>query len=495
MRTWFLSGGPEALVFSTNLRMVAESVDSVRIDRQYEDYFLIHGYYPRHATPYVGVEALPPARLRKIGSETATSLSVPVAPEPAGGQIVDGDELALIEQLYSKFMAALEAQSASTKRVGVLLGGFDSALVAAGLSRIGKDVETYSFSYTEESYNQPLVEDVAAYLDIKHHWVTFDHENIGRGLRDFTDVFNRPTNWPNYVIQTAELCREMVDNGLTQCFSGDGCDTIFLGYPGTYRRARVIGVLAKMPSPFFGGLLRLAARPNLERRLGYPYRVFLGLLRSVMRDEPARTFLSFRILDEISLGQLRRDVPPLKTASIDSLGVEIATPFAHLSSYRLAYEGKGAVSPNKNKMIGSADLSGLTIWSPYMHSSLKSFAMSLPDTLMRPDHRTSSNVTGKYILQRMAVEKGLLPDGVIFQKKVAAVDAPIDDWYANELRETLHDLWTHLPFDLDWDYADSLIEPKLAERLFREHMMVDKVITHAASLLATYGAFAAAADR
>ena len=177
---------------------------------------------------------------------------------------------------------------------------------------------------------------------------------------------------------------------------------------------------------------------------------------------------------------------------VDDLADKLAAPHSHLPRYRLAYAGKGAISPNKNKMIGSADVSGLTIWSPYMHDSLKGFAASLPESMMRPEDRTDSAVTGKYILQRMAVVKGLLPREIVYQPKVAAVDAPIDDWYASDLLPTLEDHWRNLPFDVDLEYARSLVKPKLSERLFRRYVMIDKVISHAASLLATYGAFAKA---
>jgi hypothetical protein len=94
----------------------------------------------------------------------------------------------------------------------------------------------------------------------------------------------------------------------------------------------------------------------------------------------------------------------------------------------------------------------------------------------------------------MASVKGLLPDEIVYQPKVAAVDAPIDDWYADQLRPTVTELWSHLPFDVNHEYAATLIKPKQSERLFRDYVMIDKVISHAASLLATYGAFAAAAD-
>lgn len=494
MRTWFYDNSDREFSFSSNLRLLAESCNDIEIDRAYEDFLLLHGYYPRATTTYAHLVPMTPGTMlsQTSGDLTVVYLpSVPVKPRPS---IDPTDEAAVIDALYDAIMSALEAQTSSASRAGVLLGGFDSALVAACLMKLGKDVETYSFSYADESYNQPFADELAAHLGIEHHWVEFGPEDIAQGLKHFTDVFNRPTNWPNYVIQTAELCHQMKQDGISQCFSGDGCDSVFLGYPGTFRRARVIGALDHLPRWLSARLLSLLGRPSLEQAFGHPYRVILGVLRSIQRPEPSRTYASFRILDEISLQQLRRDDAPRQAASIETLVAEVSSPHADLPRYRLAYQGKSAVSPNKNKMIGSADLSGISIWSPYMHPIVAGVAKSLPEALMRPSRRTESQVTGKYVLQRMASVKGLLPDEIIYQPKVAAVDAPIDDWYADQLRPTITELWSHLPFDVNNEYAATLIEPKWSERLFREHVMIDKVISHAASLLATYGAFTVTAD-
>lgn len=486
MRTWFWRADDDRAAFASNLRLLAESSHDVGIDRTFEDFLLIHGFVPGTATVYRGMAAQPAGTSFAL---TAHPEPVPVPRRTVTPPPTPSSEQATIERLYDEFLAALEMQSTPGVKAGVLLGGFDSALVTAGLVRLGREVETFSFGYEDSSYEQPFVEELARELNIKHHWVRVDKDQVRHGLEHFTEVFNRPTNWPNYVVSTAAACQEMVAAGVGEAFSGDGCDSVFLGYPGTYQRARVVKQLSRLPASVHRGLVGLLARPFLERRLGHPYRVLLGLLRAQARTETARTYLSLRILDEVSLAQLRKDGPPPGGENVDELANRLAAPHSHLPRYRLAYAGKGAISPNKNKMIGSADLSGLTIWSPYMHESLKALAASLPETMMRPEDKTDSAVTGKYILQRMAVDKGLLPREIVYQPKVAAVDAPIDDWYASDLLPTLESNWRHLPFDVDLDYARSLVKPKLTERLFRRYVMIDKVISHAASLLATYGAF------
>lgn len=498
LRTLYLHRDGAALSFSSNLQALARGLGpGLEIDRSLEDFFLIHGFYPWGRTPYRGVTALAPGTLLEwrdgAVSEHKIAQGEPWAGQYDGLLADEADEARVLDGLYDAMMQATEEQLAGAPRAAVLLGGFDSALVAALLHRLGKRVETYSFHYEEGAYNQPHTDTLAAHLGIRHHWVPITRPIIEQGLQRFATLFNQPTNWPNYVIQTDHLCRRIREDGITHCYTGDGCDATFLGYPGTYRRARVFQALPRLPEALHKAVLALATWPALDRWLGHPYRVALNMLRALGRDNPARGYLSFRILDELSVAQLRADAAPAAERPLEEIIETLAKPFAALPPLRLAYQGKAAVSPNKNKIIGSSDHNGVAILSPYMHPGLKALATRLPEHLMRPDAKTRSSVTGKYILMRMAEEKGLLPPEVIYQRKVAAVDGPIDRWYAGPMKPTLLSLLVDLPFDYRESYVDSLIRPKLAESLFKRHLMTDKVVSHAVSLLATYASFTAAA--
>jgi asparagine synthetase B (glutamine-hydrolysing) len=494
-RSWYVHEEGSDIAFSSNLHALAKSRGrSLEVDRSLEDFFLIHGFYPFGRTPFQGIRALPAGSLLAwpAGDPAARSSLAATDPwNPTGESApVFATEAQVIDALHASMLrATTELLPSRPQRVAVLLGGFDSALVAALIRRSGHEVETYSFHYGDPAYNQPHTDTLARHLGIRHHWIEIDRKLIEDGLRSFAQTFNQPTNWPNYVIQTAHVCQQIRAAGIGYCYTGDGCDSVFLGYPGTYRRARLFHALPELPDWVGKALVSMAARPALERRLGHPYRVALSMLRGLHRRMPARGYLSFRILDEVSLRQLRADAPPAAARDTEALINELSAPFAGLPSLRLAYLGKAAVSPNRNKMIGSADASGITIQSPYLHAGLKNFAVRLPEELMRPKDRTRSRVTGKYVLMKMAEEKGLLPPAIIYQPKMAAVDAPIDEWYAGPMRPLLLEMMDGLPFSVDSKYANRLLDGKLSERLFKRYVMVDKVISHAASLLATYAAF------
>ena len=71
------------------------------------------------------------------------------------------DRSAVRKALHEAFFSALEAQAGPRRRHAVLLGGFDSALVAAGLRGLGHDVDCYTFGFGDPAYEQRNAELVA----------------------------------------------------------------------------------------------------------------------------------------------------------------------------------------------------------------------------------------------------------------------------------------------------------------------------------------------
>ena len=494
MRTIYYRSDLQCLIFSTNLASVVRlSADGPVIDRRWEDFFLIYGFYPWRHTPYENITMLPPGTLLEWKDSEIRTWPIKAGDpwkQADTGKIPEGaTEQETVNRLYDAFMTALEDQTATSDQAAVLLGGVDSALVAAGLCRLGKQVETFSFQYTESHYNQPHTDTVARFLGIEHHWVAVTAEDIALGLENFSNDFNAPTNWPNYVIQTKIVCDEIRRRGYYYCYNGDGCDTIFLGYPGTHRRTALLSNLPALPGRLVDLLVWLFAIRLLERKIGHPYRVILNIIRSLRRKMPENSHVTLRIFDEISLDQLRIDTPPEQAMDIETILRKLAAPLVGMTAERLGYHGKGLISPNKNKIIGSSDNTGIVINSPYMHSGLKFLATNMKDTLSRPREKTAAAVTGKYILLKMAEDKKLLPREVIYQKKLAAVAAPVDSWYMGPLKDRMMNILQDLPFQANRKYLESLFDDKLAERIYREHISPSEVTSDGISLLATYASF------
>jgi len=239
--------------------------------------------------------------------------------------------------------------------------------------------------------------------------------------------------------------------------------------------------------PLLGPLSRSV---HLERRLGHPYRVARNVLRVLRRPMPVRGHIASCILDRESLSQLSADPLPPQERTPEEILAELATGLEGVSPIRLAYKGKGAVGLNKTKLEGSTASSGITVSSPFLHPGMRRMAAMLPEEMLRPKERTKSEATGKYALMRMAEEQKMLPEEMIYQTKRSPVTAPVDHWYMGPLKErVLQQLETGLPFRCNERAVRALLEPKLAESLFRRYVGISRYAMHAPALLASYASF------
>ena len=241
-------------------------------------------------------------------------------------------------------------------------------------------------------------------------------------------------------------------------------------------------------APVLLPLRALLRSPKLEAHLGHPYRVARNLLRVLARPMPERGHIAQCLVDDVTLAGLGYD-HPARERDNEQILAELAQGLEGVPVVRLAYKGKGAVGTNRSKLEGASAGHGVTLQSPFLHPGMRALAASIPDRLFRPDERTRSADTGKYALMHMASRARLLPDEIIYQTKRSPVTAPVDQWYANELRANLLGAMEALPFDFDHDFAEAMVSQKLTEEAFRRHVGISRFAFHAPSLLATYASF------
>jgi hypothetical protein len=350
-------------------------------------------------------------------------------------------------------------------------------------------VETFSFHYEDESYNQAHVEELAARFGARHNWVPITADVIRDGLEHFAERFNQPASQPHYLIASAHAIDAARRRGIEHLLSGDGCDGLFLGYPTVHQRAVLIQTLSRAAPGLLTRLAPLARSGFLERRLGQPYRLARNVLTILKRPMPARAHIAACTLDGFALQQLRTEPPPPQTGDVETILRDLAEGLEGVSPVRLAYRGKSAVGLNRTKLEGSSAHTGVTIHSPFLHPGMARLAAALPEGMSRPNEKTRSESTGKYALMRMAEKRQLLPAEIIYQPKRSPVTSPVDRWYIGELEPFMLEQLEHLPFDYDREYARSLLSFKLAEEGLRRFVGISRYAFNAASLLVTYASF------
>jgi len=448
-------------------------------------FFLAYQFYCYGQTQYDGVEFLSEGHTIRFDT-SATVEKIAYAPKPVELN-PDLTINELIERLYETFMQVLESQTAGMSAVGVMLGGFDSALIASGLSRLGKSVEAYSFGYRDSRFNQRHIENVAALPKVGHHWHLITPELMRDGLGKFPFFFNTPVSQPHYLVSTRAMAARMVSEGLKLCFTGDGCDGIFFGYPSVLRRARLIEKLDRLPSSLIRISEALSRSKYMERKIGQPYRIFRHMLSLLRRKKSYRSYITACITDRYTLEFLTAGQQSAEHDHTDEIIVDLTDKVNDDNYQRMAYAGKNLVGLNKNKLAGSSESAGLIIQSPYLHGRIKTFSESLPDTFWL--RKTNQGVSGKFLLARMAEEKKLLPAEVIYQTKMSPVFSPVDDWYMSTLRAYILDKLENLPFPADPGFVDDLLRPKLSEKIYKRAITIDNLCSQLIGLLVTYALF------
>ena len=476
------------LVYGTSLAALSAGA-GLAIDRSMEDFLLGFEFLPWNRTVYDGVSSLAAGTLLEFSADGLTTRQL-ATPAPSGSKMTAADEDAVIASLEEEFMGTVGQLCPTDKRVAVLLGGFDSALIAAALVRLGKEVETFTFRYADERFNQAYTDMLAEHLGTTHTWVDIGPEELGKTIPDYALLFNQPVGQMHYVLHTALACSAIRQKGYLHCLTGDGCDEVFLGYPTVHRRAQLFNRLGHLPKPAVSALLYLFHGYFFEKRLGHVYRLGRNFITILGRKMPVRNHICHRVFDGISLDRLRTGAAPAQEKDIEQMLQELAAGLESMSSVRLAYHGKSMVGLNRNKVEGCSAVSGLSLQSPFQHRNLTRFARSLPDALLRPEKKTRSAVTGKYVLMEMAERSGLLPAGIIYQKKASPVTAPVDYWYMDSLKAVMLGAVRDLPFEYDPEYVEDLLRHKLAEDVFRKHVGIGHYASHAISLLASYASFA-----
>ncbi len=457
----------------------------LHVDRGFEDFLLGFGFLPDRRTPFGDISVLDPGTRRRLGEESIEAVAPPPVPPTAD---VPPTVDRAVDELYSRFSAAVEQQARPDDRHAVLLGGFDSALVAAALRRLGHEVHTFTFGFGDSRYEQRGAEEISRQIGAAHTWVKITPDSVMDAISKFADVFPQPGPQPHYQVHTLLASQVIREQGFTHVFTGDGCDAVFLGYPMVNTRARIIESLARTPQPVARAALGALGTAAADRYLGHVARMGRSTLRSLLLPKPARGHLPTCYLDERALARLRDDTPPVQVEAPADTRLRLADDVRELDRVRLAFHGMSMTGQSRTKADGAVAATGLVHLSPFLHPALRSFVTALPTAYLRPNG-TRAGDPGKALLIETVRRHRLLPDWVIDLPKQSPVDSPIDDWYAGPLRERVFGLLDLLPFAVNREFIEEVLHPKRAEDLYRERVSLGHHACQLIGLLCSYAAF------
>ena len=216
----------DELRFASELRALPRG----EIDLDALEAFLAFNSIPAPYSIFRDVRKLPAGDVL-VWEDGEVSLDRYARPGPAAaGELRDGDEAELVEELRARLRDSVRAHLLSDVPVGVLLsGGVDSAALAAlAAQETPEPVQTFTIGFAERSFDERAdARLVAERYGTEHHelLVRPEPELLLRSLADaFDEPFADSSALPTYLV--SQLAAEHVKVAL----SGEGGDELFGGY-------------------------------------------------------------------------------------------------------------------------------------------------------------------------------------------------------------------------------------------------------------------------
>ncbi len=214
------------LRFASELRALPRG----EIDPDALEAFLAFNSIPAPYSIFRDVRKLPAGHVL-VWENGEISLERYARPGPAAeGELRDGDEAELVEELRARMRDSVRAHLLSDVPVGVLLsGGVDSAALAALAAEVTPEpVHTFTIGFAERSFDERAdARLVAERYGTEHHelLVRPEPELLLRALAEaFDEPFADSSALPTYLV--SQLAAEHVKVAL----SGEGGDELFGGY-------------------------------------------------------------------------------------------------------------------------------------------------------------------------------------------------------------------------------------------------------------------------
>ena len=412
------------LLFASEVR----SLPRGEIDLDALEAFLAFNAIPAPFSIFREVRKLPPGHLLVWEESGETRLERYARPKPvSGGEVRDGDEAELAEELRGRLRESVRAHLLSDVPVGVLLsGGVDSATLAAlAAQETAEPVHTFTIGFAERSFDERAdARRVAERYGTNHHelLVRPEPELLLCALAEaFDEPFADSSALPTYLVS------QLAASHVKVALSGEGGDELFGGYY-TY----VADLLADRLAPLAaaaGPLVR--ALPASTRKASLDYRakrfVRAAHLPPLERHHGWKEIFSAEARAELTGRRSKFD--PVDLQRERYLETAAAPELARLQDVDL---GLYLVDDLLVKTDRASMAHSLETRVPFLDPSVSNFALALPT-------RLKVRRLSKKVLLRRAVEP-LLPREVVHGRK-RGFSIPAAAWLRGELepfaRETL----------------------------------------------------------
>ncbi len=245
----FYSWDESKFIFASEIKAILVHDIPRKIDLDAFNQYLRVLYVPEPKTMIQGISKLPPGHFLTL-QNGAILIEKYYSPKLEIKQWSYKEAKKKVKEAVEE---AVNRQLVSDVPVGVYLsGGIDSSAILASVSKVKKNVKTFSVGFDLEEgeekakFNRDfeLAAETAKYFGAEHHPLIISVKDVAESLEDIIGSMDDPISNPT-AIPMAHLSK-FAKKEVTVVLSGNGGDELFGGYA-RYRTSRIADILEKIP--------------------------------------------------------------------------------------------------------------------------------------------------------------------------------------------------------------------------------------------------------
>lgn len=455
----------DKFVFSSEVRAIVDSgLLECEINRSALDLYFTFNYIPNEKTIYSGLSELLPGNLivcknGAIISKRSFWKWKKACVPTTGFRPSKFNKDKVCDELGHLLSESVKKHLIADQDVGAFLsGGLDSSSLVCFLAQnIGKNIKTFSVGYAEKYYDESVYANIVAkIMKTDHSSVVCSPDDVILFLENLTKHTDVPIGDQSSV--STLLVSKLASQSVKVCFSGEGADELFLGYP-TYTADYLCNYLKMLPKSIIKLALAFQRRlPVTDRKLCFSYvvkRLLEGAGCGSARDSHAYWRTIFSLSEKESF--FRRDFGEfLKTRDCSLLYYSaVDNEQDLLESFADADMTNWLVYNNLMRTDIYSMHHSLEVRLPFLYLPLVEYLRSIPFSirfdLFNKKHLLKKIMTGKV-------------DDRIVRRKKAGWHMPISGWLKKELFTYAYDV-----FSSDNILFDFCLDKKNVISLLLEH--------------------------
>ena len=415
----------ERFYFSSEVNCISKILkkDERQFNHESINFFLTQGNFPAPYSIYKNIKKVLPGSYL-IGNFHNNEIKVS---ERMYWDIEEASELTFHDNhedlLERELYEVIDQQLISDRNLGCFLsGGIDSSLISSIASKLKDDLNTYTISFDNFSYDESeKAKKVANILGTQHHTINFTSKNLLDSVPKISEVYDEPFA-DKSMLPTMLICKSVKQKGSIVNLTGDGGDELFAGY-NRYKYLTLFKYLRNIFKVL--SILGVSLPPFSSSNKSFTDMVRWINLSIKSSNKTDHLNLYFSILNKTQnnfLSQSRFYSEFIKDKDLD---ISLIEKF-------MIFDFKNYLS---NDILVKTDrasmFNGMELRAPFLDQRIIELSKQIP--IDKKINKSKTKIILKKILSKY------LPEEIINHKK-KGFDVPLAKWLKGELKDWANDI-------------------------------------------------------